>query len=180
MTKEELIKQLKEKDSFILAIDGKCGSGKSTFAKELYKIFGGNIFHMDDFYLPLQKRTSERLNQPGGNVEYARFLSSVLIPIIKKEDVLYQRFDCSLMDYVEGEIITYHPFNIVEGSYSLRPEFVDYYTDIIVLDIDEDLQLERLEKRNPNKIEAFKEKWIPLENKYFDYYKIMEKYPVIK
>lgn len=180
MTKEELIIKLKDKDSFILAIDGKCGSGKSTLAKELQIIFNANVFHMDDYYLPLEKRLPERLQEPGGNVEYERFLSTVLIPLFNKEDVYYQRFDCTCMDYQEIEVIKYKAFNIIEGSYCLRPELVNYYTDIVVLDIDDDLQVERLKKRNPNKIDAFIKKWIPLENKYFDYYKIMNKYSVIR
>jgi len=180
VTKEELIRKLKDKESFILAIDGKCGSGKSTLAKELQLLFNANVFHMDDFYLPVDKRTLERLSMPGGNVEYERFLSTVLLPLIEGEDVVYQRFDCSTMSYVEGEIIEYKPYNIIEGSYSLRPELVGYYTDIIVLDIDDELQINRLIKRNPLKIDAFKEKWIPLENQYFEYYNIMNNFPVLK
>lgn len=179
MTKEELILQLKNKDSFILAIDGMCGSGKSTLAQELHYIFGGNLFHMDDFYLPLDKRTQERLLMPGGNVDYERFLESVLIPLSRKEDIYYKRFDCSSMTLAETEIISYHPISIIEGSYSLRPELADYYTDIVVLKISDDMQIERLTKRNPEHIDSFVDKWIPLENKYFEYYQIMDKYPVI-
>lgn len=179
MTREELLLKLKNKDSFILAIDGKCGSGKSTLGKELQDIFGGNLFHMDDFYLPLEMRTKDRLSQPGGNVDFERFLETVLIPLSKGLDVHYKKFNCSKMDFDSEEIIPYHNVNIIEGSYSLRPELVDYYTDIIVLNINEELQLERLMKRNPENIDAFKEKWIPLENRYFEYYHIYEKYEVI-
>ncbi|MEE0966897.1 MAG: hypothetical protein U0L85_07585 [Bacilli bacterium] len=180
MTKEELIKYLNTKKNFILAIDGMCGSGKSSLAKELQILFDANVFHMDDFYLPIEKRTSERLNQPGGNVEYERFLETVLIPLSKGEDVYYQRFDCTKMSLTEKEIIKYKPMNIVEGSYSLRPELVDYYSDIIVLKISNELQIQRLTKRNPTKIDMFINKWIPLENKYFEYYHIMDEYPTMQ
>lgn len=180
MTKEELILQLKGKDSFILAIDGMCGSGKSTLADELHLLFGGNLFHMDDFYLPICKRTKERLQQPGGNVDYERFLETVLIPLSKKENVIYQPFDCSIMELSKKEVIKYQPITIIEGSYSLRPELVDYYTDVIVLKISDEEQIKRLTKRNPQHIDNFINKWIPFENKYFKYYSIMDKYPVIE
>lgn len=179
MLKEDLINQLKQKDSFLLAIDGKCGSGKSTLADELQHIFGGHVFHMDDFYLPLEKRTEERLKEAGGNVEYERFLETVLIPLSQGKDVVYQKFNCSKMAYDEKEVIKYSCFNIIEGSYCLKEELCQYYSDIVVLNIDDDLQIERLLKRNPSKINVFKEKWIPMENNYFQILKIMERYPVI-
>ena len=41
------------------------------------------------------------------------------------------------------------------------------YDYSIYLTIDPTLQLERIKKRNPNKVDVFIEKWIPLEEKYF-------------
>lgn len=176
----ELIYYLIQKDSFVLAIDGMCGSGKSTIADLLHKIFDVNVFHMDDFYLPLEKRTKERLLEPGGNVDYERFIETVLKPISLKEKVYYQPFLCSCMELsCDIEIIDYKQKVIIEGSYALRPELIPFYTDIFVLKITPELQKQRLLKRNPFTIENFITKWIPLENKYFDFYNIFEKYNVI-
>lgn len=55
MNKEELIQSLKSKQHLILAIDGMSASGKTTLANELHQILGGHLFHMDDFFLPLEK-----------------------------------------------------------------------------------------------------------------------------
>jgi len=41
--------------------------------------------------------------------------------------------------------------------------------------LDEALQLQRLEERNPMLYERFVNEWIPLENKYFDAFNIPEK-----
>lgn len=180
MTLEELILQLESTPSFILAIDGMCASGKSTLAAYLQQRFDAHVFHMDDFFLPLHKRTQERLLEPGGNVDYERFLESVLIPLSQKQTVYYQSFDCSVMELNQTiQEIPYHARNIVEGSYALRPELIPYYTHLIVLKIESDIQIKRIEKRNPHQVSQFQQKWIPLENKYFQYYHIYEKYPVI-
>ena len=66
---------------FIVAIDGMCGSGKSTVAGKLQEYFGCSLFHMDDFFLQPHQRTSQRLDAPGGNVDYERFQAEVLIPL---------------------------------------------------------------------------------------------------
>ena len=34
-----------------VAIDGPCASGKTVFAASLHDRFGGNVLHMDDFFL---------------------------------------------------------------------------------------------------------------------------------
>lgn len=180
MNKEELIQNLKTKQHFILAIDGMCASGKTTLADELHHVLGGHLFHMDDFFLPLEKRTQERLLEPGGNVDYERFLEEVLIPLSKKETVYYRAFDCSTMSFHQTQEMKYQPINIIEGSYALHPTLQDYYTDSIVLYITPKTQKERLKKRNPKQLETFVQRWIPLENQYFEYYDIYQNYPKIK
>ena len=170
MTIEQLITKLQEKDRFILAIDGMCGSGKSTLALELAHIFNAHVFCMDDFFLPQELRTLERYHMPGGNVHYERFLETVLKPLSEYKTIHYQPFDCTKMKLISDiQEIPYTPYNIIEGSYALRPELVPYYTDIIVLKITQQQQIERLTNRNPEKVSTFIEQWIPLENQYFEY-----------
>ena len=41
-------------------------------------VYGGNLYHMDDFFLPPQRKTRERLAEPGGNVDRERFFAEVL------------------------------------------------------------------------------------------------------
>ena len=44
----------KEKNRQVtVAIDGMCGSGKSTLGQALKDHYGCNLFHMDDFYVLL-------------------------------------------------------------------------------------------------------------------------------
>ena len=60
---------LAERDCVFVAIDGPCTSGKTTFAAMLNRRFGGNVLHMDDFFLRPEQRTPERFAEPGGNVD---------------------------------------------------------------------------------------------------------------
>lgn len=113
-------------------------------------------------------------------MDYERFLEEVLIPLSKQETVYYQAFDCSTMSFHQVQEIKYHPINIIEGSYALHPIFKDYYTDSVVLYIESKTQKERLKERNPKKMETFIQQWIPLENRYFEYYHIYQNYPHIK
>ena len=70
----------KQKGHVTIAIDGRCGSGKTTLANKLKAYFDCHIFHMDDFYLQEYQRTQERYNEPGGNVDRERFKKEVLDP----------------------------------------------------------------------------------------------------
>ena len=160
----------KKHKRFIVAIDGRCGSGKTTVAGVLGKRLDAVVFHMDDFYLQKHQRTEERYNEPGGNVDRERFLEEVLKPLYEgAEEILYRPINCGTFDVSEGKIIRPGRIAIVEGSYSLHPELRDYYDYKVFLDIDCKTQFERIEKRNtPEQVIAFRERWIPLEEKYFD------------
>ena len=159
----------------ILAIDGRCGAGKSTLGTELASEWDANLFHMDDFYLQPHQRTSERLAEPGGNVDRERFLEEVLLPLQTGKPVIYRRFDCGSFTFEEGQTIEPKPIAIVEGSYACHPLLREYYDLRIFLDIDPQTQAERILKRNgPEALERFKSIWIPLEENYFSECRVRE------
>ena len=64
---------LTQKDMVIVAIDGKCTSGKTTLASKLTEIYDCNVFHMDDFFLRPEQRTPERFVEVGGNGDRRKF-----------------------------------------------------------------------------------------------------------
>ena len=152
----------------ILAIDGRCASGKSTLATQLAADWDANLFHMDDFYLQPHQRTAERLAEPGGNVDRERFLSEVLQPLRAGQPVAYRRFDCHTFTFDPVRIIEPKQLAIVEGSYSCHPDLRDLYEVRLFLDIDQETQMERIMRRNgPEAAERFHTRWIPLEETYF-------------
>ena len=152
----------------LVAIDGRCGSGKTTLASWLMEQFDGNLFHMDDFYLREEQRTPERLAETGGNVDYERFREEVTDPLISGREVLYRRFDCASFSLQEPEQIPGKRLNIIEGSYSMHPYFGDIYDLRVFMTIDREEQAERIRKRNgEEKLQRFLKEWIPKEEAYF-------------
>ena len=158
----------KEKGRCIVSVDGRCASGKSTLGKELQRETGGELIHMDDFYLRPEQRTKERYETPGENVDHERFLEEVLIPLYETGECAYRKFDPSVMALKEDITdVKRNDVYIIEGSYSQREDLSPYYDLKIFMTIDPETQIRRIEKRNPDKVQMFREKWIPLEELYF-------------
>ncbi len=156
-----------------VAIDGRCASGKTTLAKNLSKIFDSPIIHMDDFFLPFEKRTTERLAEPGGNIDYERFGNEVSAKIRTEKEFNYGIFDCSTGKIESKQTIRPSKITIVEGSYSLHPKFQSIYNVKIFVSTDSDTQIERIRVRNGEEmLKNFKEKWIPMEENYFTSFNI--------
>lgn len=174
----------------VIAIDGRSASGKTTAALFLDFILNHTedaddadgtrgVIHMDDFFLPEQLRTTERLAEPGGNVDYDRFLSEVL-PRIRGEEFSYRTFDCSEMKFGKPQAVENVPFRITEGAYSHHPRFGSYADISVFSDIDPAEQETRILRRNgPARAEDFKTKWIPLEETYFREFRIKENADIV-
>ncbi len=157
-----------DRDRILIGIDGRAGSGKTTLARKLAGVFDCNVFQMDDFFLQGYQRTEERAKEVGGNVDYERFQKEILLPLKKKEAVWYQPFSCQNMELQEKVEMPFRRLNVIEGSYAQHPYFADPYDLKIFVDIDPDLQLRRIEKRNgAEKLEQFRDLWIPKEEAYF-------------
>ena len=162
---------------FLIAIDGMCGSGKTTLTNHLAKELGASVYHMDDFFLQPHQRTEERLNEPGGNVDYERFKKEVLDHIADLSGVSFRPFNCHEWKLAEVAItVPYNDIVIVEGSYSHHPYFNDVYDVKIFLEISQSEQKKRIIARDGEAIwPMFENKCIPIENRYFEEFKIKER-----
>jgi len=162
------------KRPFLIAIDGMCGSGKTTLGNHLAKELNASLFHMDDFFLQPHQRTEARLSEPGGNVDYERFKEEVLDHVADESGVTFRPFNCHEWKLADEAItIPYNDIIIVEGSYSHHPYFEDIYNIKIFLEISSEEQKKRIIARDGNDIwPMFEQKWIPMENVYFNCYKI--------
>ena len=154
----------------LIAIDGRCAAGKTTLALELEKITGGSVFHMDHFFLRPEQRTEERLNTAGENVDHERFLSEVLLPLKSGEKIVrYRPFDCKSGALAEPLEVKVGDICFVEGSYSCHFELRELYDLRVFLTVGKEEQMKRIVKRNGEKgAEAFRVRWIPLEERYFE------------
>lgn len=152
----------------IVAIDGRCGAGKTTLAGQLSEVLECTVFHMDDFFLRKEQRTPERIGTPGEFVDYERFLEEILLPAKEQEKVYLRRFCHETFEPGEAEEVEVKPLIIIEGSYSCNTNLKKHYDMTVFVTTDKITQLERLKLRNPTKFDMFVEKWIPLEEMYFE------------
>ena len=159
---------LEEKNFVIVAIDGKCTSGKTTLASQLAEIYDCNVFHMDDFFLRPEQRTPERFAEVGGNVDYERFHAEVLLPLKSGKAFSYRPFDCSTFTLAAPVTVAPKKLNVIEGTYSHHPYFGNPYNLKILLTVDEEIQRQRILERPAFLHKRFFDEWIPMENRYFD------------
>lgn len=159
---------MREKPFVRVSIDGRCAAGKSTLGALLQRVYGANLLHMDDYFLPIERKTSERLAEPGGNVDYERAFDEIFSQPTGKA-ITYRPFDCSTQTLGEPVRVEPRPLTVVEGTYSLHPTLRDGCDLKVFLDIDAERQSARILARNGVQMHArFVNEWIPLENEYFD------------
>ena len=170
-----VIFEISKRGRTILAIDGRAASGKTTAAQLIARLFDGEIVHLDDFFLPFEMRTPERLAEPGGNLDRERFKAEVLPYINSKFS--YRVFDCSTGGFKkEPRNIKDSNLLICEGAYSLHPAFGNYCDLSVFSTITPEEQKNRILSRNGGEMwKNFRDRWIPMEEKYFEAFSVAEK-----
>ena len=157
---------------FLLALDGRCASGKTTMAERLQRVLSCNVIHMDDFYLPFSQRAAERMAEPGGHIWVERLRTEALEPLRAGRKISYLPYDCHADRFLPQQKADPALPTLVEGSYSCHPALRALYDCRVFLDITPEYQRERLLRRNPESFEAFQTMWIPREEYYFKHCEI--------
>lgn len=163
-------------------IDGKCGSGKTTLSERLGERYGCNVFHIDDFYLPIVMQTPEVMKEPGGNINYDRFIAEIMAPLTSDSTVVYRPFLCMEQKYAPGVSLKRTGVNVIEGTYSCHPVLREIYAKLtgwevitLFMDIDDRNQRDRVRGRvGQLRFKLFEDKWIPREREYFSAYSVRE------
>ena len=172
---EKIEEASRGRDLFILAIDGRCASGKTSLAKELSERLDCNVIHADDFYLQAFQRTKERYSEPGGNLDRERLAREILLPLKEGKSPLYRPFLCHSMSFGEEIRLPEKAIYIIEGSYSCHPELRTFYDMTVFVTADPETQKQRIRSRNgEERLADFIGKWIPLEERYFQAFDVMQ------
>lgn len=160
----------------VIAIDGRAASGKTTLSGILSTVLGAEVVHMDDFFLPLELRSAERMRETGGNLHYERFCQEVLPHIGEARGFSYGIFDCGSMSIQGERLIEESEWRIVEGSYSHHPKFGAYADLKVYCTVSPEEQMKRILARNGERMaERFKNEWIPMEERYFQEFDVQAK-----
>lgn len=152
-----------------LAMDGRCGSGKSTHAAVLRELYDCPVVSMDDFFLSPELRSQARLAQPGENIHHERFWEEVALPRMQGKAIVYRPFDCSCGQLGDEIALPDAPLLLVEGSYALHPKLAPLYDLRVFSTVTTQEQEARLLAREGESgLHAFQTRWIPLEERYFE------------
>ena len=165
---EEIEKQIKSNKKVVVGIDGPSASGKSTLGNMLKDKYNALLFHADHYFLPPEMKTSERLSESGGNVDYLR-LEQEIMKQLDSDYIVSNHFNCKTNELEKRDQQKNNQVIIIEGAYSLHENLFPYYTLSIFLEIDEELQKNRISARNGEvMLQKWINEWIPLENTYFE------------
>ena len=159
----------------VLALDGRCGSGKTTLADGLARQFPASIvLHTDDFYLPPTQRVRGWEKTPSANMDLIRLRDEALRPAYEGQPVLYRAYSCRAGAYQPVQELAAPPLVILEGSYSHHPLLAGYETLQVFVTCSKEEQTRRLQAREGERYANFAARWIPLEEGYFAQYRIEE------
>lgn len=176
---EKIDQLLTLQDRVIVAIDGFCAAGKTTLAARLAEQYDCCLLHMDDFFLRPEQRTEIRLSQPGGNVDYERFESDVLLPLKTGLPFSFRPYDCSSGTLAAPVNVEPKRLTVIEGSYSHHPYFGNFCDLRVFLSVSPEVQHQRILQRPVFLQQRFFREWIPMENRYFSHFSIAEKADLI-
>jgi hypothetical protein len=159
------IDALSQRPRLLIAIDGRCGAGKSSLARLIAPVYGATVLHMDDFFLTEAQKASG-VPAPVANIDGQRLMAA-LQPLAAGEPFEYRPYDCISGEFHPVKRVSPARVAIVEGSYCLHPSIRIPYDVKIFLTIDPQTQKARLAVRNPDLFDQFCARWIPQEEAYF-------------
>ena len=152
----------------LVALDGRCGSGKTTLAARLAERFPASCtIHTDDYYLPPARRVPGWEKIPCANMDLARLRAEVLAPARAGQAFIYRAYSCREGAYLPPVPLSPAPLVLVEGSYSHHPTLADLYDLRVFVTCSQTEQTRRLQNREGARYAAFAARWIPLEEAYF-------------
>ena len=160
----------------VLALDGRCGSGKTTLAAALAEQFpDSTVLHTDDFYLPPAGRVPGWEQIPCANMDLTRLRDEALRPAYKGLPVPYRAYSCREGACLPVQQLRAQPLVILEGSYSHHPLLAGYETLRVFVTCSKQEQTRRLQAREGGRYANFAARWIPLEEAYFTQYNVEDK-----
>jgi uridine kinase len=142
---------------WVVGIDGRSGTGKSTLAAALAGISGAPVVSLDDLY-------------PGWDGLEAgvdRLLAGVLQPLTAGRDGRYRRFDWATGHDGPEVVVPFHPTLIVEGCGALALRCRPYLAQQIWLTAPAAVRYDRAMARDGAAYRPYWSAWADQENQHY-------------
>jgi uridine kinase len=155
--------------TFIVAVDGRSGVGKSTFADALATGTGAGVIDGDDFYAGgTTLRTDSPAARAAACIDWTR-QQPVLDALAAGRQATWRAFDWDAFDGRLCDVPTMmapRQIVILEGVYSARPELSGWIDLRVLLWVPDDVRLSRLVAREGT-IGPWERQWHEAEVHYF-------------
>jgi len=155
---------------WLIAIDGRSGVGKSTFAERLSERFNAGLIAGDDFYAGGTSLRRDGPEELADSCIDRKRLGSVLRQLKSGRHARYRPFDWAAFDgAVSNQERSIHPHAILilEGVYSNHPDFRAFIDFSILLVAPEQVRERRLRARE-GEITQWERQWRRAEDWYFN------------
>jgi len=164
----------KRSGPFVVALDGRSGTGKSTVAAAIGAAFGAAIIEGDMFYAGgtdegwASSTVAERVDRV---IDWRRLRSEALEPLAAGRAAAYRSFDFAAGAGLMHHVVTHQPASVVvlEGSYSSRSEYADLLDLTVLVSLPDDAARRRrlLAREGPVFMAAWHRLWDEPEDYYF-------------
>lgn len=147
----------------IIAIDGPAGSGKTTLASRIQSQWSSNkveIVHMDDLYEGWEFALTERLTRT--------LVYSIATPASLGKNFSYRKYDWLKKGFGESVESEAPDLLILEGVGSGQREVRKFLDHLIWIDIDSEIGLQRVLRRDGDYLETEMRIWQMRESDHFE------------
>ena len=191
--RECLVRMLDERGSpFVVAIDGRSGTGKSTIASALAAVMPATIVPSDDFFAAQLTSTDwdarSARERARDAIDWRRLRRLALEPLRAGRAAAWHAFDFTGGVRADGSygMSTKSvrrdpaPVIILDGAYSSRPELADVVDCTILVEAPSTTRDARLGRREDEAfLETWHERWDAAEDYYFTEIRPPESFDIV-
>jgi len=144
----------------LITIDGPAGSGKTTLAISLSKLFNDcPIIHMDEIYEGWQSALTTKTSKD--------LVNWIINPLLEQSVIVFNKYDWALGKRLGQVVINYPKVLIIEGVGSSVIEVSKYACLKLWIEVSPEIGINRVLDRDGQDIQAQMESWQTQEKNYF-------------
>ena len=144
----------------IVVIDGPAGSGKTTLAKSLSRLFENcPIIHMDEIYEGWKNALSHKTSND--------LTDWIIYPLLESKTIKFIKYDWNLEKRIEQVVINFPKVLIIEGVGSSSFEISQHACLKLWIEVNKDTGINRVLTRDGQQIQEQMKKWQFQESKFF-------------